>query len=204
VYDLEAIPDVAIINRGAFPLSRQIDNEAGELVLQRIESLGVKVYTNCGIKDIITTTRSVPNAAASGNTEAFAGLEFDDGTILSAQLVIFAIGISPRDELARESGIDVHKKGGIVVDDYLATSAKDVYAVGECASWRGNTYGLIGPGGNLQWSKIPLALRPFFSLHIRTCSGNGGHPSVQFNPNRDTSRNILSAKDERPRPLDKT
>jgi len=61
VYDLEAIPDVSIINRSAFPLSRQIDNDAGELVLQRIESLGVKVYTNCGVKDIITTTRSVPD-----------------------------------------------------------------------------------------------------------------------------------------------
>lgn len=168
VYDLEAIPDVAIINRSAFPLSRQIDNEAGELVLQRIESLGVKVYTKCGVKDILTTTSSAPNAA-SRNTETFAGLEFEDGTILSAQLVIFAIGISPRDDLARESGIDVHKKGGIVVDDYLTTSAKDVYAIGECASWRGNTYGLIGPGGNVQWAETPLALRHFlfFSSHLQ-------------------------------------
>jgi len=157
VYDLEAIPDVSIINRSAFPLSRQIDNDAGELVLQRIESLGVKVYTNCGVKDIITTTRSVPDIG-SGNTEAFAGLEFDDGTILSAQLVIFAIGISPRDELARNSGIDVHTKGGIVVDDDLTTSAKDVYAIGECASWRGNTYGLIGPGGKLPFSECTRSI----------------------------------------------
>lgn len=165
MYDLEAIPDVAIINRSAFPLSRQIDNDAGELVLQRIESLGVKVYTNCGVKDIITTTRSTPDAV-SGTTETFAGLEFDDGTILSAQLVIFAIGISPRDELARASGIDVHKKGGIVVDDYLTTSAKDVYAVGECANWRGNTYGLIGPGGKSLFPKLHPTLRPVSPFHV--------------------------------------
>ena len=35
---------------------------------------------------------------------------------------------------------------GVVVDDHLRTSAGDVYAVGECASWKGNTYGLIAPG----------------------------------------------------------
>lgn len=58
-----------------------------------------------------------------------------------------AVGITPRDDLARSSGINVHKRGGIDVDDALMTSAEDVYAIGECASWRGHTYGLIAPGG---------------------------------------------------------
>jgi nitrite reductase (NAD(P)H) len=139
-YDLPGVKDVAIINRKSFPLSRQIDAEAGELVLQRIEALGVKVFTNCVVKDIITTPTT--------EGEVFSGLEFTDGTIIEAQIVIFAVGIAPREDLARASGIACHEKGGIIVNDDLKTSAEDVFAIGECASWRGQTYGLIGPGGS--------------------------------------------------------
>lgn len=64
-----------------------------------------------------------------------------------AELVVMAVGITPRDDLARASGISIARRGGIDVDDSLMTSAQDIYAIGECASWRGNTYGLIAPGG---------------------------------------------------------
>jgi len=37
-------------------------------------------------------------------------------------------------------------RGGVIVDGHLATSAPDVYAVGECASWENQTFGLIAPG----------------------------------------------------------
>jgi nitrite reductase (NAD(P)H) len=52
--------------------------------------------------------------------------------------VIYGIGISPRDELAAAAGIKVSSRGGIEVGDDLMTSARDVYAIGECASWQGN------------------------------------------------------------------
>jgi nitrite reductase (NAD(P)H) len=131
---------VTIINRQAFPLSRQLDNDAGEMVLRRIEALGVEVMTNTSIRE--ATTRK----NASGE-EVFNGFCTTSGTHIDAHLVIFAIGIKPRDDLARTSGIECHARGGVIVDDHLTTSAKDVYAVGECASWRGNSYGLLGPGG---------------------------------------------------------
>ena len=78
--------------------------------------------------------------------EVFTGFVYDDGRTLEADFVIYAVGITPRDELARKVGLDVHRRGGIVVNDYLQTSDPNIYAVGECASWRGNTYGLIAPG----------------------------------------------------------
>lgn len=56
------------------------------------------------------------------------------------------IGVSPRDDLARKSGLDVGPRGGILVGDGLQTSAKDIYAIGECANWGGMCYGLYGPG----------------------------------------------------------
>lgn len=138
VYDLPTIPEVTILNRQAYPLSRQLDAEAGEMVLRRIESMGVQVVTKLNVQDI--TTELV------GDQEVFTGFDLSDGTHLPSNLVIFAIGIAPRDEIARASGIECHERKGILVDNDLKTSAKDIYAIGECASWKGNTYGLIAPG----------------------------------------------------------
>ncbi|KAG8866838.1 hypothetical protein FRC20_007390, partial [Serendipita sp. 405] len=143
VYDLPTIPDVAILNRQAFPLSRQLDADGGEMVLRRIEAMGVKVVTKVGVEDITTVEVVGPDGVRSN---VFTGFDLTDGTHLASNLVIFAIGIKPRDELARVSGIETYERGGIKVGDDLRTSAKDVYAIGECASWRSNTYGLIAPG----------------------------------------------------------
>jgi nitrite reductase (NAD(P)H) len=56
------------------------------------------------------------------------------------------IGVSPRDDLARKSGLECGPRGGIIVGDDLQTSVKDIYAIGECANWAGMCYGLYGPG----------------------------------------------------------
>src|SRR4051812_9105967 len=57
------------------------------------------------------------------------------------------IGIKARDELARRAGIRcADRGGGIVISPDLSTSAPDVFAIGECASWENQTFGLIAPG----------------------------------------------------------
>jgi nitrite reductase (NAD(P)H) len=76
----------------------------------------------------------------------FKGLTLDDGSKHPFDMLIFAMGITPRDELARTSAIDVHKRGGIVIQSDLKTSMDNIYAIGECASWEGKTYGFIAPG----------------------------------------------------------
>lgn len=92
--------------------------------------MGVKVHTRTAASDIITSTDS-----ATGS-EVYKGLKVGD-SVLPSDLVIFAIGISPRDDLARKSGIKCAEKGGVEVGDDLMTSAEGVYAIGECASWKG-------------------------------------------------------------------
>lgn len=111
------------------------------MVLHKIEAMGVEVLVNTSPTSQLTK----PSEHEQGR-EVFTGFQMQDGSIHEADLVIYAIGIKPRDELARSSGIDCHPRGGIVVGNDLQTSAKDVYAIGECASWQGNTYGLIAPG----------------------------------------------------------
>ena len=39
----------------------------------------------------------------------------------------------PRDEIARASDIEVHERGGVIVDDLLRTNDEDIYAIGEVA-----------------------------------------------------------------------
>lgn len=138
--DLEVFGRVVVIERNGWVLSRQVDGEAGALVLESVRGLGVEVFTKKRVGEVDTTD-------SDSGAKTVKGIRFEDGDYLDCSTICFAIGIKPRDELARESGIECAERGGgIVVDDSLQTSASDVYAIGECASWQGQTFGLIGPG----------------------------------------------------------
>jgi nitrite reductase (NADH) large subunit len=71
---------------------------------------------------------------------------FEDSGVLSTDVVVFAAGVRPRDDLARAAGLAVGARGGIVVDDAGRSSDPYVYAIGECAEMQGRVYGLVAPG----------------------------------------------------------
>lgn len=174
VYDLDTIGDVAIIHRQAYPLSRQLDAHGGEIVRRRIEALGVAFLGNTSIARIETD--------ASGTLSA---LHLSDGTALPCRVAIYSIGITPRDELARASGIRcVPAAHGVVVDDLLRTSAPDVFAIGECASWRGNTYGLIAPG-------VEMADILAFNFTQTETAVGGFRPRQMNNPDLSTKLKLM-------------
>ncbi|KAI9062280.1 nitrite reductase [Trametes sanguinea] len=135
VYDLSSVKDVTIVHRQAYPLSRQLDAQGGEIVLRRIEAMGVTFLGSTSVQRFLTDDKG-----------SLCGVELVDGSTVDCKIVVVAIGITPRDGLARKAGLACAQRGGVVVDDGLQTSAKDVYAIGECASWKNNTYGLIAPG----------------------------------------------------------
>lgn len=114
-------------------MPRQLDAGGAAILASKLESLGVEILTE---KD---TRRAL-------GEERFAGLEFRDGTSLDADILVISAGIQPRDELARDCGLTVGERGGIVVDDRMSTSDPSIYAVGEAALHRGTIYGLVGPG----------------------------------------------------------
>ena len=62
------------------------------------------------------------------------GVELNDGTSLDADMVLVGIGVLPQAELAETSGLKVDN--GIVVDAFCATSDPDIYAAGDCASFK--------------------------------------------------------------------
>jgi len=121
---------VSILIRQSYPLNRQLDASAGELVLKKIEGMGVEVKTRYSPDGIITEEDQ-------DGIDTFKGFKKGD-EVVDSDMVVFAIGIKPRDDLAVSSGIKTAEGGGIEVGDDLQSSADGVFAIGECASWRGN------------------------------------------------------------------
>jgi nitrite reductase (NADH) large subunit len=118
----------------------QVDEGGGAVLREMIEGLNVTVHLGTSVASIR------PDAERLLATLA-------NGTELDLDVVVFSAGVRPRDQLAREAGLAVGDRGGVVVDDGCRTSDPDIYAVGECACVQGagevgggRVYGLIAPG----------------------------------------------------------
>ena len=114
-------------------MPRQLDTAAGLLLKEIIEDRGISVHLN----------KATKNIAGDGVVSA---MEFSDDTELEVDMIIVSAGIRPRDELAKNAGLDVGERGGINVDSYMLTSDPDIFAIGECALYEGMIYGLVAPG----------------------------------------------------------
>ncbi|HET7277155.1 MAG TPA: nitrite reductase large subunit NirB [Dermatophilaceae bacterium] len=113
----------------------QVDEGGGEALRRTIEGLGMEVRTE-------TATASL----AAGGDGAVAEMHFSTGDPLEVDVVVFAAGIRPRDELGRRAGLAIGERGGVVVDDGCRTSHPSVSAVGEVACIEGRCLGLVAPG----------------------------------------------------------
>lgn len=112
----------------------QIDDLGGQILRSKIEDLGVKVHTQ-------KATSSIEDGDSTQHV-----MKFEDGSVLETDIILFSAGIRPRDELARQSGLLIGERGGIIINDYCQTSHPDIYAIGECALWDNKIYGLVAPG----------------------------------------------------------
>ncbi len=112
----------------------QLDDGGGAMLRKKIENLGVEVHTRKNTTNI-----------GDGETY-FHKMTFADGDELETDIVLFSAGIRPRDDIARDCGLAVGTRGGIIIDDYCTTSDPDIYAIGECALWHNRIFGLVAPG----------------------------------------------------------
>lgn len=128
----EAGAHVTVVHRSPVLMNAQLDAVAGGLVRRRFEARGVTI--------VVGNSRAVQSDPLTGAVRA---LELDDGTTIPADLLVFAVGVRPRVELARQAGLACER--GIVVDDRLATCVPGIFAVGECAEHDGQSYGLVAP-----------------------------------------------------------
>lgn len=112
----------------------QLDEGAGGVLKQKIEQLGLTVHTSTG------TERIIDGESAKHR------MVFKDAEPLEVDVIVFSAGIRPQDALARQSGLAVGERGGIVISDSCQTSDENIYAIGECALWQQRIFGLVAPG----------------------------------------------------------
>ncbi|WP_433576401.1 nitrite reductase large subunit NirB [Nocardia brasiliensis] len=111
----------------------QIDEGGGAILERLVTDLGLAVHTGVGTSSIEAADQGVRVALS-------------DESVIEAALVVFSAGVRPQDQIARDSGLEVGPRGGIITDLGLQTSDPNIWAVGECAAVEGTCYGLVAPG----------------------------------------------------------
>ena len=114
--------EVDVIGMGATPLDTLISAPAGSDVERHLDAAGVRWYLQ-------TTVTAVEQDGQNLR------VILDQGKSIDTDLVLSAVGLRPDIELAREAGLRIDQ--GIITNDRLATSAEDVYAIGDCAEVNG-------------------------------------------------------------------
>ena len=127
--------DTTVVEMAPRLMPMQLDENGSSILRQRIEALDVRVRAGVGVQLVLVDD--------DGRVR---GLQLSPEESIEADIVVFAAGVRPRDQLGRDAGLEIGERGGIVIDDACSTSAADVYAIGEVACHRGRVYGLLGPG----------------------------------------------------------
>ncbi|MEP6355345.1 MAG: nitrite reductase large subunit NirB [Hyphomicrobiales bacterium] len=123
--------DVVVLHLMPTLMERQLDPAAGYLLEKAFDDLGIRVITEANTKEII------------GKGGKVSAVHLEDGTELSCEMVVMAVGIRPSMDLAKEAGIETNR--GVLVSDDMLTSDPDIYALGECVEHRDQCYGLVAP-----------------------------------------------------------
>jgi nitrite reductase (NADH) large subunit len=127
-------------------MPNQLDATASKLLEREVKGQGIEIVLGQSVRSV----RKSQSRDAVGGVEQQAGalesLEMSDGSMLEVEMLVISAGIRPRDDLAKKTGLTLGARGGVVVDDMLATNDPNIFAVGECALHRGKIYGLVAPG----------------------------------------------------------
>ena len=121
---------VSVVESLPWLLPRQLDEAASRILQQKIESMGIKVFTGAKTRALL-------------GTEHVESVQLEDGTVLPADLVIISAGVNANLELARKAGLAVNR--GVLVDDTMRTSDPRIFAAGDDTEHQGHMYGLWMP-----------------------------------------------------------
>ena len=121
-------------------LPRQLDLDCGGLLKEEIENMGINVELSADTEEILV----------NGTIK---GIRIKDGRILDADIVLVQAGIRSTINLASDVNIETNR--GIKVNEFLETSIKNIYAVGDCIEYKDQTWGIIP--ACLEQSKIVVA-----------------------------------------------
>ncbi|MGB9803381.1 NAD(P)/FAD-dependent oxidoreductase [Desulfofundulus sp.] len=110
--------EVSVVELAPRVLAPVVDEFTSRLIEETFRRAGVAIYTGTTFKEVQGGERAT-------------GVVLTGGTFLPCDLLVVAVGVVPRVDLAREAGLAVNR--GILVNQRMETSAPDVYACGDCA-----------------------------------------------------------------------
>ncbi|WP_319372331.1 FAD-dependent oxidoreductase [uncultured Ilyobacter sp.] len=122
--------NVTVIETAPRLLPRQLDEEGSRILQKILEEKGINFILGKNVEEIL-------------GEDCVEGIRFDDGEIFEVKSLVLSAGITPRLELAESAGVEVNR--GIVVNEYMETSIKDIYAAGDSIEFQGTLYGLWIP-----------------------------------------------------------
>lgn len=118
--------------------------ESSSRLMSQLLDDHASVYVRLFLSDIGVDVRNQSNIIRIEGKTKVEQVVLDDGEVIPCDTVIISIGIIPNTELAESIGLKVNR--GIVVNDHLQTSQKNIYAIGECAEHRDRIYAIAQPG----------------------------------------------------------
>lgn len=118
--------EVTLVEQAAVPLERVLGAEVGAVYRDLHTDHGVRFLGGAGVDGF----------EGSGRVER---VRLADGTAIDCDFVVVGVGVRPRTELAERAGLTVDN--GIVVDEFLATSAPGIFAAGDVANAHHGFYG---------------------------------------------------------------
>ncbi len=125
--------DVQILEIADYLMPQQLDAEGGMRLKDEISNLGILVRTR-------TKTETILDVADQKVVQT------EDGTVLVCDFIVISAGIRPATGFLIDSDLKRNPRGALVIDEGLETSEPHVFAIGECATFEGTTFGLVAPG----------------------------------------------------------
>ncbi len=113
---------VEVIDIAQQPLGRLLPPAGGALLQEKLAALGVVWHFGVGTKSVVHSGGALR-------------VTLDNGATLQADIVLSAVGLKPRTDLARDAGLAANR--GVMVNRQLQTSDTDIYALGDCMEIEG-------------------------------------------------------------------
>ena len=97
-----------------------LTEEFSAAVAETLRAHGVEVYSNTRVREILEHDGKA------------VGIQTADGEVYEADCILVSAGVRPNSILAKDAGLELGIKGGIVVDEYMQTSDPSIWACGDC------------------------------------------------------------------------
>jgi nitrite reductase (NADH) large subunit len=122
------VAEVAVLEAAPRLLPRQLDGPGAAVLRSLLEAMGLRVMTGAKL-------------ASFAGSDRVESLALEGGASLPAATALLSMGVRPRVGIARAAGLAANR--GIVVDEFLRSSDPSIYALGDCAEFRGACLGII-------------------------------------------------------------